>query len=63
LILLAEAIPVPAQYLAAWDRLQTAEEAGMDAAHKEPATREEEPADGVVIGTIHSAKGRDTTPW
>ncbi|HET6494170.1 MAG TPA: ATP-dependent helicase [Thermoleophilia bacterium] len=59
LILLAEAIPVPTQYLATWDRLQIAEEAGIDAARTEPAREEEGPVDGVVIGTIHSAKGRE----
>ena len=59
LMLLAEAWPAPAQYLAVWDRLQAAEVADTDAEPKTPAGEEEGATDVVAIGTIHSAKGRE----
>ena len=58
-MLLAEATPDPAKYLAAWDRLQAAEESALDTAPKTPAGAEEDATDAVAIGTIHAAKGRE----
>lgn len=58
LMLLAETFPAPAHYLAAWDGLRAAEEAGSDMAN-DTLAREQGATDRVVVSTIHSAKGRE----
>jgi superfamily I DNA/RNA helicase len=58
-MLLAEASPDPARYLAAWDRLQAAEEGALDAAPETQACEDAAALDSVMIGTIHAAKGRE----
>jgi superfamily I DNA/RNA helicase len=59
LMLLAEASPDPARYLAAWDRLRAAEEGALDAAPETQACEDAAALDSVMIGTIHAAKGRE----
>lgn len=58
LLLLAETLPTPCAFLAAWGRLCADERAG-DGTAGDTLAREDGAGDRVVIGTIHAAKGRE----